>query len=203
MTRQVVARSRAPASVLPMTATYRLKDIRSASSPDMTQVIITMSGPGQPLVQRLSPPDCLVIDLPETRLPPRWTQYNVPVSDGRLHMIQVTQSHSKRVRITLSLQTIKDYGIAVQSAPHRVTVELLGTVTTVPSSVRPAQQSAPRASPAEPSARAARAPRVHRMPIICIDPGHGGHDPGALGPTGIEEKTVVLQVAKELRQLIQ
>jgi N-acetylmuramoyl-L-alanine amidase len=41
------------------------------------------------------------------------------------------------------------------------------------------------------------------MPIICIDPGHGGHDPGALGPTGLAEKTVVLQVAKELRQLIQ
>jgi N-acetylmuramoyl-L-alanine amidase len=41
------------------------------------------------------------------------------------------------------------------------------------------------------------------MPIICLDPGHGGHDPGALGPTGLEEKTVVLQVAKELRQLIQ
>jgi N-acetylmuramoyl-L-alanine amidase len=40
------------------------------------------------------------------------------------------------------------------------------------------------------------------MPVICIDPGHGGHDPGALGPAGIEEKTVVLQVAKELRQLI-
>ena len=41
------------------------------------------------------------------------------------------------------------------------------------------------------------------MPIICLDPGHGGHDPGALGPTGLEEKTVVLQVAKELQQLIQ
>jgi N-acetylmuramoyl-L-alanine amidase len=41
------------------------------------------------------------------------------------------------------------------------------------------------------------------MPVICIDPGHGGHEPGALGPTGIEEKIVVLQVAKELRQLIQ
>jgi hypothetical protein len=147
MTRQVVARSPAPASVLPITAPYRLKDIRSASSPDMTQVIITMSGPGQPLVQRLSPPDRLVIDLPETRLQPRWTQYNVPVSDGRLHMIQVTQSHSKRVRITLSLHAIKDYRIAVQSAPHRVTVELLGAVTTVPSSVRTAQQSTPRAQP--------------------------------------------------------
>ena len=39
--------------------------------------------------------------------------------------------------------------------------------------------------------------------IICVDPSHGGHDPEALGPTGLAEKTVVLQVAKELRQLIQ
>jgi N-acetylmuramoyl-L-alanine amidase len=117
-------------------------------------------------------------------------------------MIQVTQSHSRRVKITLSLQAIKDYRVVVQSAPHRVTVKLLGTVTTGPSSLRTAQKSVPRASPAEPTAQVDLAPRAHRMPIICIDPGHGGHDPGALGPTGLEEKTVVLQVAKELRQLI-
>jgi len=157
----------------------------------------------QPLVQRLSQPDRLTIDLPETRLPPQWNQYNVPVSDGRLQTIQVTQNHPQRVQVTLSLQAIQDYRIAVQSAPHRLTVELLGAVTTGLSSARTAQKSAPRASPVEPFAQAALASRAHGMPIICIDPGHGGHDPGALGPTGLEEKTVVLQVAKELRQLIQ
>src|SRR5712691_565745 len=202
-TRQVLAPLRAPASVLPVTATYRLEDIRSASSPDTTQVIITMSGPVQPLVQRLSQPERLVIGLPETRLPPQWTQYNVPVSDGRLLMIQVTQNQAKMVQVTLALRAMQDYRIAMQSAPHRVTVELLDTVTTVPPSARTAQKSPPRASPIEPSAPATLAPRAHRMPVICIDPGHGGHDPGALGPTGLEEKTVVLQVAKELRQLIQ
>ena len=87
--RQVLAPARAPAAVLPVTATYRLEAIHSAPGPDTTQVIITMSGPGQPLVQRLSPPDRLVIDLPETRLQPQWTQYTVPVSDGRLQAIQV------------------------------------------------------------------------------------------------------------------
>jgi N-acetylmuramoyl-L-alanine amidase len=157
----------------------------------------------QPQVQRLSPPDRVVIDLPETRLPPQWNQYNVPVSDGRLLMIQVTQSQLKRVQVTLALQAVQDYRIAVQEAPHRIMVELLGAMTTVPPSARTAQQSTPRASPGEPSAQAAVAPRAHRKPIICIDPGHGGHDPGALGPTGLAEKTVVLQVAKELQQLIQ
>ena len=37
---------------------------------------------------------------------------------------------------------------------------------------------------------------------VVIDPGHGGHDPGAIGPGGIAEKTVVLRIAKELRQLL-
>jgi N-acetylmuramoyl-L-alanine amidase len=34
---------------------------------------------------------------------------------------------------------------------------------------------------------------------IVIDPGHGGHDPGAVGPTGLREKTVTLQVAQKLK----
>jgi N-acetylmuramoyl-L-alanine amidase len=37
---------------------------------------------------------------------------------------------------------------------------------------------------------------------IVIDPGHGGHDTGTLGPAGIEEKKVVLDVALRLRRLI-
>ncbi|MGH9352064.1 MAG: N-acetylmuramoyl-L-alanine amidase [Terriglobia bacterium] len=38
---------------------------------------------------------------------------------------------------------------------------------------------------------------------IVIDPGHGGHDTGTIGPTGLEEKNVVLDVALRLRKLIE
>lgn len=34
-----------------------------------------------------------------------------------------------------------------------------------------------------------------KKPIICIDPGHGGKDPGAVGPGGLKEADVVLSVA--------
>jgi N-acetylmuramoyl-L-alanine amidase len=37
---------------------------------------------------------------------------------------------------------------------------------------------------------------------IVIDPGHGGHDSGTLGPGGIEEKDVVLDVALRLGRLL-
>ena len=38
---------------------------------------------------------------------------------------------------------------------------------------------------------------------IVIDPGHGGHDTGTIGPTGLEEKNVVLDVGLKLRALLQ
>ncbi|MCL1786113.1 MAG: N-acetylmuramoyl-L-alanine amidase [Alphaproteobacteria bacterium] len=38
-----------------------------------------------------------------------------------------------------------------------------------------------------------------RKPIIVIDPGHGGRDPGAIGRSGVREKDVVLAVSRKLR----
>jgi len=40
---------------------------------------------------------------------------------------------------------------------------------------------------------------VDRLVIVALDPGHGGEDPGAIGPTGLREKDVVLAVALALR----
>ena len=154
-------------------------------------------------MQYLSQPDRLAIDLPETQLPPQWNQYNVPVSDSRLQTIQVSQSQANTVQLILALQAIQDYRIIVQSAPDRVTVELLGTTTTRPPDAMTVQKGPLQVNATKLAPRVVRSPRAHLTPVIFIDPGHGGHDPGALGPTGLEEKTVVLQVARELRQLIQ
>ena len=41
-----------------------------------------------------------------------------------------------------------------------------------------------------------------RLIIVALDPGHGGEDPGAIGPAGTMEKDVVLQVALKLRDRI-
>src|SRR5687768_11256707 len=42
-----------------------------------------------------------------------------------------------------------------------------------------------------------------RIPIIVLDPGHGGTDQGAQGPTGLLEKDLTLQVATEAGRLIE
>jgi N-acetylmuramoyl-L-alanine amidase len=42
--------------------------------------------------------------------------------------------------------------------------------------------------------------RIDRLVIVAIDPGHGGEDPGAVGPSGLREKDVVLAIALQLRE---
>jgi N-acetylmuramoyl-L-alanine amidase len=58
--------------------------------------------------------------------------------------------------------------------------------------------------PAAATARPASPPvqKTDRLIIIAIDPGHGGEDPGATGPSGTREKDVVLQIAHRLRERI-
>lgn len=45
-----------------------------------------------------------------------------------------------------------------------------------------------------------KAPVSGRKPLIVIDPGHGGVDPGALGANGVYEKQITLNMAKALKQ---
>ena len=46
------------------------------------------------------------------------------------------------------------------------------------------------------------ASRTDRLIIVALDPGHGGEDPGAIGPGGTREKDIVLKVAHLLRDRI-
>ncbi|HEV7576224.1 MAG TPA: N-acetylmuramoyl-L-alanine amidase [Caldimonas sp.] len=44
--------------------------------------------------------------------------------------------------------------------------------------------------------------KIDRLVVVAIDPGHGGEDPGASGPSGLHEKDVVLAIAMLLRDRI-
>ncbi len=70
------------------------------------------------------------------------------------------------------------------------------------------EQTQPQAAPtvaagsnttADPTSRSTS---TDRLVIVALDPGHGGEDPGAIGPGGTREKDVVLQVAQLLRDRI-
>ncbi|NLP32980.1 MAG: AMIN domain-containing protein [Oligella ureolytica] len=57
------------------------------------------------------------------------------------------------------------------------------------------------APPTPPTSSGSRS-RGSRQVLIAIDPGHGGEDPGAIGPSGTREKDIVLAIGKFLRDQI-
>jgi len=95
-----------------------------------------------------------------------------------LHTVRLAQHRVGVVRVVLDLRQVKHYDIFTLRKPYRVVVDLRSAAAPEPS-----------------------APVANRLTIV-IDPGHGGKDPGAIGPGGIQEKTVVLKVAKALGSLI-
>ncbi|MBJ6978184.1 N-acetylmuramoyl-L-alanine amidase [Luteimonas sp. MC1895] len=77
--------------------------------------------------------------------------------------------------------------------------------TTVATGVPAPVQREPAAQPAPPprsSAAQVAAARSARPLVIAIDAGHGGQDPGAVGPTGKREKDITLAIARELARQV-
>ncbi|ABM31896.1 N-acetylmuramoyl-L-alanine amidase [Paracidovorax citrulli] len=81
----------------------------------------------------------------------------------------------------------------------------VATPSGAPAAVPPAVAAAP-ATPHTGGAAHPAAPAIaratDRLIIIALDPGHGGEDPGAIGPGGTREKDVVLKIAFLLRDRI-
>ena len=92
------------------------------------------------------------------------------------------------------------------SAPAMVEppAPLPAPLTARPSVSRPAAvlPPAPPSLPIQAATPAAPEGKTDRLVIVALDPGHGGEDPGAIGPGGTREKDVVLQIAHRLRDRI-
>ena len=83
-------------------------------------------------------------------------------------------------------------------APSKHTTESIAGSTT---SMGPKGQTDVKKGTAKQSAQAVPA-ATDRLIIVALDPGHGGEDPGAIGPGGTREKDVVLRLAHKLRDRI-
>ena len=83
--------------------------------------------------------------------------------------------------------------------------ELMARQSNRPATSAPTAQSTPNKTTINkppPDVSATIAGKTDRLVIVALDPGHGGEDPGAIGPGGTREKDVVLQIALRLRDQI-
>lgn len=206
-----------------------LRGVRLLENDEGTRAVLELNGPADYKFFTLHNPERLVLDLRGTGLS---SAYGVPAANGLVTNVRTGQPTPDTLRVVFDLEDAvtaqarfegsgaqlrlvldlvppnakarpvvrgADTAIAAITAPPPV----ISTAATVP-------VAAPVVTPPEmPVVRTAPARTIkdvigagQRKLVVAIDAGHGGKDPGALGPSGLREKDVTLAVAKELARQI-
>lgn len=165
-------------------ASIEVSGIKRHSTAHSSSVIIDLSAPTQFIKGRLSNPERLFIDIKNARLL-KISKNELTESDRFLKGVRVGQFNLDTVRVVLDLQSgdIK-HNIELHKNIPKLVVELFYEQKKAPSPVIQREEE-----------------NLIKRRIV-LDPGHGGHDPGAVGYSGLFEKDVVLDIALKVREIM-
>ncbi|GAA3549542.1 N-acetylmuramoyl-L-alanine amidase [Zobellella aerophila] len=166
----------------------QLESIRIWPSPDNTRIVLDMGAAPRFNYFTLSNPHRLVVDLSQT-------QNRVSFSEVQNNSELITRVRSSKAPEAGSYRLVFELKAGVKPAVfpltpagdygHRLVVDL------------PYEDQSRASQPAVRNAVAGR-----DTIVIAIDPGHGGEDPGAIGPRKNREKHITLSVSRRLAELI-
>lgn len=188
-----------------------VNDVRYWSNPDYTRIAVSVDREVQfeyhqlPAIREASVPPRLYVDLKGTHVAPGVK--DIPIGDGLLKTARIGQYRADTVRVVLDMESIKDYKVFTFSDPFRIIIDVKGDrreELTKPREtvLTPLVPSAPATKPEPAEQKRPPKPVIGKVRRIVVDPGHGGHDPGALGGNGTKEKDIVLQVGLKLAKLL-
>jgi N-acetylmuramoyl-L-alanine amidase len=174
-----------------------VKGLRYHITSEYLRVVIDLSGPAEFSKAQLSNPERLFLDIKNAKLAKDF-QKNYTINDTMVKGIRLGQFNADTARIVFDLVSADyDFKIFSLEDPSRLIIDISSKGNEekkqVPGNIeKPDETSKP-----DPNREAI----VIRRKIV-IDPGHGGHDSGAVGPTGLYEKDVVLDIALRIREII-
>lgn len=185
-------------------ADTQITGVRFWAAPDSTRMVFDLSGPAEHHLFTLENPARVVIDLPNTRKTPALDVLDTR-NAGPITNVRSAEQSGNSLRVVLDLkQDAKPKSFLLKPNAqygHRLVVDLYDSAPAAPS----ASAAAPAVSSEPVPAVAVRTPVTAtsgRDIVVAIDAGHGGEDPGAIGPSGVKEKDIVLQIARRLYQVL-
>ena len=158
--------------------------VRFWRAPDHTRVVLDLSDAAEFSSLSLANPDRFVVDLIDSRIDT--SLRDLPLEGTPIKQVRSGIRKGSDLRLVFDLDSSVRTSLfsltPSESIGHRIVIDLFDEVTA-----------------AEPSpVLSVESLEGRRDIVIAIDPGHGGEDPGASGPGGLREKTVVLQIARRL-----
>lgn len=177
----------------------RLVGAKLSGNANTLNIALLLNAPVKYKIFTLNNPDRVVIDLYQTEL-------DGSLKQGRhdrppLQSIRYAARDDGKLRVVLDMANSVNVDARMSGSGDDKVLTLTVTHKAVNTNSRrrqaekaSSQESAPEDEGPAPSSRASF--------VVAIDPGHGGHDPGAVGRQGTQEKDVVLAVAKKLKARI-
>lgn len=199
--------------------------VRVWRAPDHTRIVLDLDGPVQHSLTLAANPSRIIVDVPNTALRANLT--SLPLADTPVSAVRSSIQNKADLRLVLDLKSRvapNSFLLKANGGMHdRLVIDLYddaapaATSTPVPETHKPAASTATASTTTRPKPLAAKPvatssapavdtvrPVVHadlagkRFIVIAVDAGHGGEDPGAIGPNRLREKDVTLMIAKEL-----
>lgn len=158
--------------------------INAQLAQESLKVIIELSNTSNYTHGRLSNPERLFIDIRNAKISKRFRNDCINL-EGLVKGVRIGQFNSHIVRVVLDLKDDRyNFKLRTLDAPARIIVDLYPSSYSGKNN-RIIQQ---------------REEFIKRR--VVIDPGHGGHDPGAIGQNGLYEKDVVLDIALKVKEIM-
>lgn len=183
--------------ILPSVVFAKQSEVLNAriwESPESTRLVLELSDSVEYRVMALSKPDRIVIDVSNAAKRPQIFS-SLDLSESPLRAIRTARRNQNDLRIVLDLkEKVETKSFLLKSNEQykeRLVFDLISDAKKRTSSSKLVTKF--------------NDLDVHsgkRDIIVVIDPGHGGEDPGAIGPNGLREKHVVLAVSKALKDKI-
>ncbi|MGD1076274.1 MAG: N-acetylmuramoyl-L-alanine amidase [Thermodesulfovibrionales bacterium] len=151
-----------------------VRNIHYWSSQGYTRVVVELSRPVEFTKKRLSNPDRLYFDLKNAQIA-KEIKTTLSVGDGILRLVRAGQFDPETVRVVLDLENMENFSAYILDDPTKLVIDV---------NAKNQKQM------------------VTSQRILVIDPGHGGHDPGAIGKGGLKEKDVVLDIALRVKEIL-
>jgi N-acetylmuramoyl-L-alanine amidase len=182
-------------------ATVAVKDIRLGVTAERTRLVLDLGAKVDFDIFLLDRPRRVVVDLPSLAWPK-----DQPTVDGLVQKIRFGQFTADKSRLVVDakgpVRVAKSFLLPPSSGlPHRLVIDLVKTgnkeFADQVAKDRAAKHSAKKAAPAPTPFTPKPRKQANSKPVIVLDAGHGGVDPGALGRKA-REKSVTLNFTREL-----
>jgi N-acetylmuramoyl-L-alanine amidase len=162
-----------------------IESVRLWRAPDKTRLVLDLSSTVEHNIFSLQNPNRLVVDLSDSRI--KTTFEGLELRNTPIAGIRAAVRNKTDVRVVLDLSgtvSPKSFTLpANEQYSNRLVIDLFDNKRVISRTLDEVVK------------------KKDRRIIVAIDAGHGGEDPGALGPRRVREKVVVLQLAKKIKKL--